>query len=83
VWNVVDVIYFWSANQFHSEFCMDMVTIFCDIDDFCQRLWAAPPSLLPSGGQKKRDRSPRLALSEILTILVFFHASHYRTFKHL
>src|SRR3954449_5877173 len=26
----VDVIYLWSANQFHSEFCMDIVTIFCD-----------------------------------------------------
>jgi DDE family transposase len=61
---------------------MDMVTIFCDIDDFCQRLLAAPPPLLPPDGKKRSDRSASLALSEIMTILVFFHASHYRTFKH-
>src|SRR5947209_1381364 len=61
---------------------MDIVTVFCDIDDFCQRLSAAPPPLLPPGGKKRSDRSARLALSEIMTILVFFHASRYRTFKH-
>jgi Transposase DDE domain len=62
---------------------MDMVTIFCNIDDFCQRLRAAPPPLLPSrDGKKKTSRCASLALSEIMAILVFFHASHYRTFKH-
>ena len=62
---------------------MDIVTIFCDIDDFCQRLWAASPPLLPScDGKKKTSRCLSLAVSEIMTILVFFQASHYRTFKH-
>jgi transposase len=56
---------------------------FCDIDDFCQHLRAVSSPLLPaSGGKKKASRVASLAVSEILTILVFFHASHYRTFKH-
>jgi Transposase DDE domain len=59
-----------------------MVRVFCDIDDFCQRLWAAPPPLLPPDGKKRSARSTSLALSEIMTILVFFPASHYRPFKH-
>jgi transposase len=62
---------------------MDIVTIFCDIDDFCQRLLAASlPALMSGAGTKKARRSSGLALSEIMTILVWFHASHYRTFKH-
>jgi hypothetical protein len=62
---------------------MDIVTIFCDIDDFCQRLHAVPPLLVPSReGKKKSSRCLSLTLSEIMTILVFFHVSHDRTFKH-
>jgi DDE family transposase len=62
---------------------MDIVTIFCDIDDFCRGLFAAPPLCLPlSADKRKNHRSPGLTLSEVMTILVFFHASHYRTFKH-
>jgi len=62
---------------------MDIVTIFCDIDDFCQRLLAAPSPLLVShDGKKKASRCRSLAVSEIMTILIVFHASHYRTFKH-
>jgi transposase len=61
---------------------MDIVTIFCDIDDFCQSLLACEhPQLLAHSGSKKR-RASSLSLSEVMTILVWFHASHYRTFKH-
>src|SRR3954452_16445817 len=59
---------------------MDIVTIFCDIDDFCQSLLAREHPQLPAhSGSKKRRAS---SLSEVMTILVWFHASHYRTFKH-
>ena len=61
---------------------MDIVTVFCDIDDFCQHLLATRPLLLAIHFGRKRKRPCALALSEILTILVYFHASHYRTFKH-
>jgi hypothetical protein len=61
---------------------MDIVTIFCDIDDFCQSLLAREhPQLLAHSGPK-RCRASSLSLSEVMTILVWFHASHYRTFKH-
>ncbi len=59
-----------------------MVEIFCDIDDFCkQHEENKQLKLLSSGGIKKRDRKPQLSISEIMTLLIFFHLSHYRTFK--
>ena len=62
---------------------MDIVTIFCDLDDFCRRLSDREQRLLPvPSGRSSRHRSGSLVLSEVLTILVWFHASHYRTFKH-
>jgi transposase len=61
---------------------MDIVTIFCEIDDFCHSLLARehPQRLAPASPKKRRASS--LSLSEVMTILVWFHASHYRTFKH-
>jgi Transposase DDE domain len=58
--------------------------MFCDLDDFCRhQLRACSPQLSAAGdGPPKRSRSQSLSLSEVMTILVFFHASHYRTFKH-
>src|SRR5438270_336555 len=62
---------------------MDIVTIFCDLDDFCRRLLDSEQPLLPvPSGRPRRARSSSLVLSEVMTILVWFHASHYRTFKH-
>jgi transposase len=62
---------------------MDIVTIFCDLDDFCRRLLDREQPLLPvPSGRPQRPRSSSLALSEVMTILVWFHAAHYRTFKH-
>lgn len=58
-----------------------IVEIFCDIDDFC-KLWFKESSLylLPSEN-RKRQRSCRMSASEIMTIVILFHLSHYRTFK--
>jgi len=60
---------------------MDILPVFCDIDDFCQffePLWKK--RLLGAGG-RQRDRAARLCLSEVMTIIVLFHASSYRNFK--
>lgn len=38
--------------------------------------------MLPPADRKLRRRDARLCLSEIMTILVLFHRSNYRTFKH-
>jgi Transposase DDE domain len=61
---------------------MDIVTIFCDIDDFCRHLLATRYPQLKTGSSQSKHRSAALTLSEVMTILVFFHVSHYRTFKH-
>jgi len=61
---------------------LDIVTIFCDIDDFCRHLLTARYPQLAAPGRPGKSYGGRLTLSEVMTILVFFHASHYRTFKH-
>jgi len=61
---------------------MDIVTIFCDIDDFCRHLLTAQYPHLAAHSSQSKHRPLCLTLSEVMTILVFFHASHYRTFKH-
>jgi hypothetical protein len=60
---------------------MDILPVFCDIDDFClffEPLWK---QRLLSTGERQRDRAARLCLSEIMTIIVLFHSSSYRNFK--
>jgi Transposase DDE domain len=60
---------------------MDTGAIFCAIDDFCQ--WFEPwwEQRLLELGPKRRRRRGGLCLSEVMTILVGFHLSGYRTFK--
>lgn len=60
----------------------DLIAIFCDIDDFCKAFEPIYTRRLLHVGQRQRTRQTTLALSEILTLLVYFHWSHYRTFKH-
>ncbi len=58
---------------------MNILPIFCDIDDFCllfEPLWKR--QLLET---RQRDRASALCLSEVMTIIVLFHASSYRNFK--
>jgi hypothetical protein len=58
-----------------------IVEIFCDIDDFCKHwLQENHGKVLPNPTRKRR-RQCRLSMSEIMTIMVLFHLSHYRTFK--
>jgi hypothetical protein len=60
---------------------MDTVAIFCAIDDFCQ--WFEPwwEQRLVELAPKRRRRRGGLCLSEVMTIIVGFHLSGYRTFK--
>jgi hypothetical protein len=59
-----------------------IVEIFCDIDDFCKE-YSKNQAMknLPLLSKKKRNRTTAMSESEIITILVLFHLSHYRTFK--
>ena len=56
--------------------------LFCHVDDFCQTFEPLWRKQLISHGLRIRQRRKRLCLSEIMTILIVFHANHYRNFKH-
>jgi transposase len=61
---------------------VDIVALFCDLDDFYQAFAPAwQKHLLPAPGRHRR-RACRFSASEIMTLLVAFQTSHYRTFKH-
>src|ERR687892_1086766 len=59
-----------------------LIAMFCDIDDFCK--WFEPLYMqrLLQDGQRHRVRQGHLPLREIMPIIVYFHRSHYRDFKH-
>ena len=60
---------------------MSLVELFCDVDDFCQEL----DMLLFAGSQIGRKESrggkPRMSMSEMMTIAIYFHMEGYRNFK--
>jgi hypothetical protein len=59
---------------------MSVLELFCAVDDFWlgfEPQWKA--SQLQEGSQ--RERRGQLCPSEVITILIHFHQSHYRTFK--
>jgi len=60
---------------------IDLLTLFCDIDNFCQLFLPAWHRQLLSSGERKRRRATGLCASELMTILVHFHQSQYRCFK--
>jgi hypothetical protein len=59
---------------------MSLLELFCDVDDFMLSFapqWKA--SQVAAG--KQRMRTGQIWPSEVMTILIHFHQSHYRTFK--
>lgn len=60
---------------------MDIVTIFCEIDDFCQDFEPVFKQRLLTSQTKQRKRAMKLSLSEVMTIVIYFHISGYRNFK--
>jgi hypothetical protein len=59
---------------------MSLLELFCEVDDFLLSFepdWKA--SQVQAG--KQRERAGQLCPSEVMTILIHFHQSHYRTFK--
>ena len=59
---------------------MSVLELFCGVDDF---MLSFEPQLKTSqlAEGKQRQRAGQLCPSEIMTILIRFHQSHYRTFK--
>jgi len=58
------------------------LNLFCSVDDFCQSFQSKWEKSLLESGERKRKKNKNLSLSEILTIIVYFHTSNFRTFKH-
>lgn len=61
---------------------MNLIELYCDVDDFLKIFLKSWNKQLISSGEKRRIRNSRLSISEIITILIFFHTSRIRDFKH-
>ncbi len=60
---------------------MSIEELFCNVDDFCKDFIPKWKKHLIKSGSIKRNRSCRMGLSEIMTLVILFHQSHYRDFK--
>lgn len=59
---------------------MDFTQLFVDVDDFCQKFEHQFKKMsLPKAGSRRRKG--QMALSEIMTLLIAFQTSGFRTFK--
>jgi hypothetical protein len=61
---------------------MELVALFYLIDEFCQDFEPKWRAERIASGLAQRNKPCRMSLSEILTIIVHFHQSHHRNFKH-
>jgi len=59
-----------------------LVSLYCLVDEFCQEFLPSWQHHLLEHRLMKRRREGQLSTAEIITIVVHFHQSHYRTFKH-
>jgi transposase len=60
---------------------MSLLELFCHVDNFCLALEPVWRREQLASGAIQRQRRRQLCLSEIMTILIYFHQSHYRNFK--
>lgn len=60
---------------------MELVALFYLIDEFCKEFEPRWQAQLLASGAARRNKPSSLSLSEILTILVYFHQSNHKTFK--
>jgi hypothetical protein len=60
---------------------MSILELFCSVDDFWQQFAPQWQQSLLAGGQRKRLRATQMYPSEMMTLMILFHQSHYRTFK--
>jgi hypothetical protein len=74
-------------QHYRKEFLMtdntitQFIRLFISVDDFCLKFESGYNRRLLRYGIRKRIRKRKLALSEVMTIVIWFHMSGYRTFK--
>lgn len=61
---------------------MNLEELYSSVDDFMQLFLPAYTQQLLTDGQKQRHREGRLSPSERVTLIILFHQSGYRCFKH-
>lgn len=59
---------------------MSLLELFCNIDDFWQIYEPVWQETLLTNGQQRR-RASRMSMSEMMTLVVYFHQKRYRDFK--
>lgn len=59
---------------------MDIVTLFCEIDDF-YKVYEQVSSKWQIGARRVRNRKSQLSPAEVMTILVLYHESGYKNLK--
>ena len=61
---------------------MDIVALFYDLDNFATQFSQLYKRPALSEGKRHRNRQGFMHISEVMTIMILFHASNHRTFKH-
>lgn len=61
-----------------------IIEIFCIVDDFCKEFESAKRGhvIAENNDKKRRNRSFVLSDSEVITLMIFFHAGQFRNLKH-
>jgi hypothetical protein len=59
----------------------NLTILYCLVDDFYKEFMPHWKAIMIESDIKKRDRAGQLSTSEIMTIYIHFHQSHYRDFK--
>lgn len=60
---------------------MRILELFCSVDDFWQQFAPNWQQTVLTSGQRQRLRPTQMYRSEIMTIVILLHQSHYRIFK--
>ena len=60
---------------------MSLLELFCHVDTFCQSFLPHWDQELRTHGQRARRRSGQLSMSEVMTIIIYFHQMRFRDCK--
>jgi hypothetical protein len=58
-----------------------LLELFCSIDDFCQVYEPMMHQMLLENGLARRQRTSRMSMSEMMTLVVHFYQKQFRNFK--
>jgi hypothetical protein len=60
----------------------DLTALYCHVDDFWKIFRCEWEQHLIDSKKAKRGPEPELSISEMMTVVILFHQSNFRTFKH-